>query len=130
MEKKKKFARHVRELNVYQLAFNSAMKIFEITKDFPNEEKYSLTDQIRRSARSVCSNLAEGWHKRRYIAAFINKLTDSIQEASETQTWLEFSLACGYIDQTIFEQLTKQYEVIIAQLITMELKAKSFCPKT
>ena len=121
-------AKNVRELRVYQLAFKSAMEIFRITDTFPKEEKYALTDQIRRSSRAVCSNLAEGWYKRRYIAAFINKLTDSVQEASETQTWLEFALACGYIGKTIFDQYFEQYEHIIAQLLTMEHKAKSFCP--
>ncbi|MBC8435983.1 MAG: four helix bundle protein [Bacteroidetes bacterium] len=127
MKEKKEFVRNVRELQVYQLAFDSAMKIFMTTKDFPKEEKYSLTDQIRRSSRSVCSNLAEGWYKRRYLAAFIHKLTDSVQEASETQTWLEFSLACGYIDNDFFEKYYSHYEKIIGQLITMEQKAKSFC---
>ncbi len=120
-------AKNVRELKVYQSAFKSAMEIFRITKAFPKEEKYSLTDQVRRSSRAVCSNLAEGWYKRRYIAAFINKLTDSVQEASETQTWLEFSLACGYINKEIYDQCFEQYEHIIAQLLTMEQKAGSFC---
>lgn len=120
-------AKTVRELKVYQLAFQSAMDIFKITETFPKEEKYSLTDQIRRSSRSICSNLAEGWFKRRYLAAFINKLTDSVQEASETQTWLEFSLACGYIEKAVFDQYFDQYEHIIAQLLTMERKADSFC---
>ena len=117
----------VRELKVYQSAFRSAMEIFHITEKFPKEEKYSLTDQIRRSSRSVCSNLAEGWFKRRYIAAFINKLTDSVQEASETQTWLEFSFACGYINKATFNHHFDQYEHIIAQLLTMERKANTFC---
>jgi len=83
----------VRDLEVYKLAFHCAMEIFQITKTFPQEEKYSLTDQIRRSSRSVCSNLAESWRKRRYKAVFKNKLTDAMQEASETQTWLEFCCA-------------------------------------
>jgi four helix bundle protein len=82
---------HVRELEVYRMAFDAAMKIFEITKGFPNEEKYSLVDQIRRSSRSVCSNIAESWRKRKYEAVFKNKLTDAEQEASETQSWLEFA---------------------------------------
>ena len=117
----------VRDLRVYQSAFKSAMQIFRITETFPKDEKYALIDQIRRSSRSVCSNLAEGWFKRRYIAAFINKLTDAAQEASETQTWLEFALACGYIDKAIFDQYFEQYEHIIAQLLTMEHKATLFC---
>ena len=89
----------VRELEVYKLAFEAAMEIFELSKKFPKEEIYSLTDQIRRSSRSVCSNLAEGWRKRKYEAVFINKLTDAESEAAETQTWLEFALACKYIDE-------------------------------
>ena len=120
-------AKNVRELNVYKLSFEMAMEIFQLSKNFPREEKYSLTDQIRRSSRSVCSNLAEGWYKRRYLAAFINKLTDSVQEAAETQTWLEFSLSCQYIDEKTFIVLFEKYEHIIAQLLTMERKAKSFC---
>lgn len=117
----------VRDLDVYNLAFNTAMEIFEISKDFPKEEKYSLVDQIRRSSRSVCANIAEAWRKRRYKAMFINKLTDSEQEAAETQTWLEFALKCGYIDKEIFEKLDEKYEHIFAKLITMERKADSFC---
>jgi four helix bundle protein len=75
------------------------MEIFEISKTFPKEELYSLTDQIRRSSRSVCANVAEAWRKRRYKAVFVNKLSDSGQEAAETQTWLEFSFACKYINR-------------------------------
>jgi four helix bundle protein len=125
--KKQELAKKVRDLNVYQAAFKAAMEIFKLSKKFPKEEKYSMTDQIRRASRSVCSNLSEGWHKRRYIAAFIHKLTDAVQEASETQTWLEFSFACGYLTQSEFEVNYEYYEHIIAQLITMERKAESFC---
>jgi four helix bundle protein len=87
--------RHFRDLEVYQKAFQASMKIFNITKGFPSEEKYSLVDQVRRSSRSVCTNLAEAWRKRKYIAVFRNKLTDAMQEASETQSWLEFCSACN-----------------------------------
>ena len=93
--------KNARDLDVYKLAFEAAMEIFQFTKKFPQEGKYSLVDQIRRSSRSVCSNLAEAWRKRRYIAVFKNKLTDAMQEASETQTWLEFCHACGYIDPLV-----------------------------
>ena len=86
-----------------------------------------LTDQIHRSSRSVCTNLAEGWRKRRYKAVFINKLSDAEQEAAETQTWLEFALACSYIDKKIFEEMDDKYEHIFAMLITMERKADMFC---
>jgi len=105
------------------------MDIFNITKTFPSEEKFALIDQIRRSSRSVCSNLAEGWRKRRYKAVFINKLTDSAQEAAETQTWLEFALACKYISEDVFEKLDEQYEHIFAMLNSMEMKLDKFCKK-
>jgi four helix bundle protein len=120
----------VRELEVYRLAFDTAMEIFEITQSFPKEEKFSLTDQIRRSSRSVCTNLAEGWRKRRYKAVFINKLSDAEQEAAETQTWLEFAWKCNYIDKEIFQRLDEKYEHIFAMLITMERKADAFCKET
>ena len=115
------------DLDVYKLAFEAAMEIFQFTKKFPQEEKYSLVDQIRRSSRSVCSNLAEAWRKRRYIAVFKNKLTDAMQEASETQTWLEFCHACGYINSNALDSLDQKYEHILAMLNSMEMKADSFC---
>ena len=117
----------VRELDVYKVAFEAAMEIFVVTKTFPVEEKYSMTDQMRRSSRSVCANLAEGWRKRRYKAVFVNKLSDSAQEAAETQTWLEFALRCNYLDQTVFNKLDEKYEHIFAMLNTMERKADAFC---
>lgn len=117
----------VRELDVYKVAFDTAMEIFEVSKTFPKEERYSLTDQVRKSSRSVCTNLSEGWRKRRYKAVFINKLSDAAQEAAETQTWLEFALACRYIDRKVFERLDEKYEHVFAMLITMERKAESFC---
>jgi four helix bundle protein len=117
----------VRELEVYKVAFDTAMEIFQVSKSFPQEERYSLTDQMRKSSRSVCTNLSEGWRKRRYKAVFINKLSDAAQEAAETQTWLEFALACMYIDRKVFETLDEKYEHVFAMLITMERKAESFC---
>ena len=87
-----------KDLRVYQKSMDLAMEIFQLTKSFPIEEKYSLVDQIRRSSRSVCTNIAEAWRKRRYKAAFIAKLSDSETEACETQVWIEFSLRCEYID--------------------------------
>jgi len=121
--------KHFRDLQVYQFAFNSAMRIFEITKAFPSEERYSLTDQIRRASRSVCSNLSEAWRKRKYKAVFANKLTDSMQEASETQCWLEFALACEYIKKELFDELDSEYERIIKMLNSMEMNADKFCFK-
>lgn len=117
----------VRELNVYQLAFAGAMEIFEISRSFPQEERFNLTDQIRRSSRSVCGNLSEAWRKRKYLAAFIHKLSDCCQEAAETQTWLEFAFNCHYISQETFNQLDEKYEHIFAMLSTMERKAETFC---
>ena len=87
----------INETKVYKLSFDLAMKIFEVTKRFPKEETYSLTDQVRRSSRSVCSCLAEAHRKRLYPAHFVSKISDADMENAETQTWLDFSLACKYI---------------------------------
>ncbi len=108
-----------RELRVYQAAIEAAMKIFELTKTFPKEEIYSMTDQMRRSSRSVCSNIGEAWRKRRYKAAFIAKLNDSETEATETQVWLELAFRSGYISQELNDELFAEYESIIAQLVVM-----------
>jgi len=124
---RKKTIRHFRDLEVYQRSLALAVQIFQISKKFPSEERYSLTDQIRRSSRSVCSNLAEAWRKRRYVAVFKNKLTDVMQEASETQSWLEICLACGYIDAKQFKKLDDEYEEIISMLNSMERNAGKFC---
>jgi len=126
MERKRDL-KHFRDLDVYQKAFKAAMRIYEVTKSFPAEEKYSLIDQIRKASRSVCSNLAEAWRKRKYTAVFKNKLTDSMQEASETQSWLEFSLACKYIEKRVFEDLDTEYEGIILMINAMEKNAHKFC---
>lgn len=119
--------RSVRDLVVYKKAFDAAMEIFELSKSFPKEELYSLTDQIRRSSRSVCANISEAWRKRRYKAVFINKLSDSGQEAAETQTWLEFSLACKYLDEQTYKKLFNEYEQIFAMLHAMTEKSDTFC---
>ena len=111
--------RHFRELEVYQLAMDTAMRIFEISKHFPAEERYSLTDQIRRSSRSVCANISEGWRKRRYPNAFVSKLSDADAESAETQAWLEFALKCGYLDQELFSELDGAYDHIMGKLVTM-----------
>ena len=124
---RKSTIRHFRDLEVYKRAFDAAMLIYNITKGFPSDEKYSLVDQIRRSSRSVCSNLSEAWRKRRYIAVFKNKITDSMQEASETQCWLEFSLACRYIDKNQFDELDKEYEELLLMLNSVEMDANKFC---
>jgi four helix bundle protein len=116
---KKRVIQSHRELEAYQLAFDVAMKSFELTKSFPREEQYSLTDQIRRSSRSVCANLAEAWRKRRYEAAFISKLNDSEAEAAETQTWLEFSVRCGYLRREVGNGLYQNYDWILGKIVNM-----------
>src|SRR5688572_29650711 len=93
------------------------MRIFEISKRFPKEEMYSLTDQTRRSSRSVCANLAEAWRKRRYEAAFVSKLSDAETEAAETQVWLEFAVSCGYLPAETGKDLYQAYEAIIGTLV-------------
>ena len=124
-----KITRH-QELDVYKKAFESAMSIFELTKSFPKEETYSLTDQIRRSSRSVCANLAEAWRKRRYEAAFIAKLNDSEGEAAETQTWIEFAVDCKYVDRDLARELYKSYDEIIGKLVTMIIKPEQWVMPT
>lgn len=108
-----------RDLDVYKMALDGAMQIFELTKKFPSEEKFSLTDQIRRSSRSVCANIGEAWRKRRYEAAWVSKLSDSETEAAETQVWLEVSLCCGYIGKAQFLELDCHYDRIIGKLVRM-----------
>ena len=124
---RKRDLKHFRDLEVYKRAFAAAMEIFQITKSFPQEERYSLVDQIRRASRSVCANLAEAWRKRRYVAVFKNKITDSMQESSETQCWLEFAFGCGYIQRPVFDKLDDEFEQIISMLNSMEMNAAKFC---
>ena len=108
-----------RELDAYKLAFKAAMEIFQLTQTFPKEERYSITDQIRRASRSVCSNIAEAWRKRIYEAAFIAKLSDSEAEACETQTWLDFSTSCKYINKNTYKEQNQNYDNIIGKLVRM-----------
>jgi len=97
-----------KELIVYKKAFLLAMEIFKVSKDFPKEEKYSLTDQIRRSSRSVCANIAEAYRKRLYVKNFISKLTDSDAENSETVVWLDFAIECNYLEKEIHDQMVNE----------------------
>jgi four helix bundle protein len=122
----KKTIRNYRELRVYQAAMDLAMEIFELTKSFPVEERYSLVDQIRKSSRSVCANLAEAWRKRRYRAAFVSKISDSESEAAETQVWLEFSCRCGYIAESTFANLDERYDHVLSQLFNMITNAENW----
>lgn len=115
----KKPIRSHRELEVYQMAFEVSMKIIELTKSFPVEERYSLTDQIRRSSRSVCAKLTEAWRKRRYEGAFLIKLSDAEAEAAETQPWLEFAVKCNYLAPENGRELYQTYDQILGKLVTM-----------
>lgn len=108
-----------KDLKVYQLSFETGMEIFKLSKGFPTEERYSLTDQIRRSSRSVSGNLAEAWRKRRYPKSFVAKLSDSEGEAAETQVWLDYALACGYINREQHEMLYTKYDYILGMLVNM-----------
>src|SRR5207249_2173124 len=101
-----------RHLKVYRLAYALAMEIYQVSKKFPSEERYSLTDQIRRSSRSVAANVAEAWRKRQYPAAFVNRLVEADGEATETQVWLDFALGCGYVIRDDHARLMKRCEEI------------------
>lgn len=103
------------------MGFGAVMQIFELTKVFPKEEIYALTDQMRRSSRSVCSNIAEAWRKRRYEAAFVSKLNDAEAEAAETQVWLDFAVECKYLDEEVGRSLEETYDSILGKLVNMIL---------
>ena len=107
------------DLEVYRKAFEASMALFELSRAFPREELYSLTDQLRRCSRSVCANLAEAWRKRRYEATFICKLSDSEGEAAETQVWIEYSVRCGYLDRERGTSLYQTYEEVIRMLVAL-----------
>jgi len=119
--------RGYRDLKVYQMAYRIALDIHQFTKTFPKEEKYSLTDQIRRSSRSVPANLAEAWKKRRYEKAFISKLIDCAGEAGETEVWLDFSKDFGYLKDDQYQQLMQRYDEVNRMLYGMIDKAHKFC---
>lgn len=106
-------------MRVYEKAFAAAMQIFVLSQKFPVEERYSLTDQIRRSSRSVCANLAEAWRKRRYEKAFISKLSDAESEVAETQVWLEFAVKCTYLDREEAMVLYQSYDEILSTIVGM-----------
>jgi len=127
---KTKLVRHFRELEVYQNGIEVSMRIFAITKSFPAEERYSLTDQVRRSSRSVCANIAEAWRKRRYKAAFISKLSDAETEATETQVWCEIAFLCEYIDKKTFLELDDVCDHVVSQLVRMAESADRWTART
>jgi four helix bundle protein len=111
--------RSFKELKVWQKAMDAAMRVFDLTRSFPVEERYSLSDQLRRASRSVPANIAEAWRKRRYPAAFVSKLNDAEGEAAECQTWIELARRCDYLTKEDAMELDGTYEQILAQLVTM-----------
>ena len=119
--------KHFEELQVYRRGFGAAWRIYELSKRWPKEERYSLTDQIRRSSRSVCANIAEAWRKRRYPAHFVSKLSDADGEAVETEVWLDFALDCGYIDRQVHDELFDCYEDVIGGLVKMMSNPSAWC---
>jgi four helix bundle protein len=116
-----------KELRVYQQAYEAATTIFELSKEWPKEETHSLTDQIRRSSRSVCANVAEAWRKRRYERHFVSKLSDADAEAAETRTWLQFGCDCGYLSEEAFDQLDETYNQICGGLVNMMKDPEPWC---
>ena len=121
------YVKNFKDLEVYKLARELAYRIFILTKNFPKEELYSLTDQIRRSSRSVGANIAEAWGKRRYEAHFISKLTDSDAEQLETQHWLDNALECNYISKIETDELIDKYLSVGRMLNSMIDKSETFC---
>lgn len=118
------------DLEAYRAAYRLAMDIFRVSKDWPAEERYSLTDQIRRSSRSICANLSEAWAKRRYVAHFVAKLTDADGENLETQTWLLFAHDCRYLNDAGFDACMRASEEVGRLLGGMLAKPDSFCNKS
>ena len=116
---RRRMVRRHTDLEVYLRSFAAAMKLFELSRKFSVEERYSLTDQVRRSSRSVSANTAEAWRKRRYPAAFVSKLSDAEGEAAETQTWIQFAVSCGYLEAEVGRPLYSEYDEIIAMLVHM-----------
>ena len=116
-----------RDLIVYKKAYELAMDIFKISKEFPKDEKYSLTDQIRRSSRSVTSNIAEAWARKRYVKSFISKLTDSLGEEYETEVWLDYSKDCEYIKETTHHDLIIKYDEVRKMLISIINHPEKWC---
>jgi four helix bundle protein len=124
--RKSKVTRHT-DLEVYQRAFAAAMEVFRLSKTFPAEEKYSLTDQGRRSSRSVAANISEAWRKRRYSASFVSKLNDAEGEAAETQTWPQFAVECVYANAENTRAIYSEYDSIIGMLVNMQNHPEQWC---
>ena len=121
-------AKSYKELKVYQRSYDVAMEIFNLSKKFPRDEMYSLTNQLRKSSRSVSANIAEAYRRRIYPKSFISKLNESEAEATETQNWLDYSCDCGYLDKKIKDDLYHEYDNILGMLVNMRLSAEKWKP--
>jgi len=126
VERRSSIIRRHTDLDVYQRSFEQAMGLFSLTKQFPVEERYSLTDQVRRSSRSVSANITKAWRKRRYPASFVAKLSDAEAEAAETQTWIQFAAACDYLSGPQAAELIDSYDTIIGMIVTMIRNAEQW----
>ncbi len=115
-----------KDLRVFQVSFEAGMKIFNLSKGFPKEEMYSLTDQVRRSSRSVSGNIAAAFRKRKYPKSFVSKLTDAEGEAAETQVWIDYALACGYVEKNEYSELFDKYDHIISMIVNMTTKPENW----
>jgi four helix bundle protein len=125
-KKEKKIIKTCSDLNVYRQSYALAMEVFELTKQFPKEEVYSLCDQLRRASRSIPANIAEGWAKRKYANVFIRQLNDANGSCEETKTWLQFAADCHYLEKGKFEALKKGYEEVGAMLNSLMKSWRTF----
>jgi four helix bundle protein len=125
--RKMTLVRDFKELRVYRSGFDAAMRLYELSKSWPKDERYALTDQIRRSSRAVCSNVAEAWQKRLYVAHFVSKLSDASSEVAETLVWLDFARACGYLQTEDHVQLERDYRQISGGLVKMMADPDAWC---
>lgn len=122
-----RFAESFRDLDVYQEALALALEVHEFVKTLPAEERFVLSDQMRRASRSVAANISEAWRKRRYKAAFVSKLSDSETEASEMQCWLDFSVKAGFMTNGMYDDFDRRYEQVISQIVAMIVGADKWC---
>jgi four helix bundle protein len=119
-----------RELHVYRMAFTVAMRLYEVSKKWPSSERFGLTDQVRRSSRSVCASIAEAWHRREYPRHFASKLGEASSEAAETLVWIDFAVACGYLDHETADELRSQTRRVTGGLVKMKAHARGWCIPT
>lgn len=119
--------RSSRDLRVYQSGYVVARRVFDESKAWPREERYALTDQVRRSSRSICANLAEAWAKRSYPRHFVSKLSDALGEAEETRTWIDFALDCGYLDAATHQDLAERLRHVVGGLTLMMATPDPWC---